>query len=293
MIDLRRLAARLLALALLGVTSCSAQATPPAQRAASSDASPTGTASGPTAAAATPNSVAAAPSSMHPTDEAVPAGALEPTGATQEARVVRVVDGDTIVVQLDGRDFKVRYIGVNTPETVAPNTPVQWMGPEASAANRSLVEGRTVVLEKDVSETDRYGRLLRYVWLHEPTGWVFVNLELLRRGFAQVSTFPPDVKYADTVYLEAQRQARAAGVGLWGPRPSTPAPTRSTPAPPPPTAAPPPPAATACDPSYPTVCIPPPPPDLNCADIPFRRFKVLPPDPHRFDGDRDGIGCET
>jgi micrococcal nuclease len=108
---------------------------------------------------------------------------------------------------------------MDTPETVKPETPVDWMGPEASAANARLVEGRTVVLEKDVSETDRYGRLLRYVWLVDGERWTMVDLELVRRGFAQVETDPPDVKYA-ALFVAAQRAARAAGVGLWGPRPS-------------------------------------------------------------------------
>ncbi len=144
---------------------------------------------------------------------------FRPTGPTETARVVRVVDGDTIVVRLGGRDEHLRYIGMDTPETVKPGSPVQWMGPEASRANAALVDGRTVVLEKDVSETDRYGRLLRYVWLVDGDRWTLVDLELVRRGFAQVETDPPDVKYADR-FVAAQRAARAAGLGLWGPGPS-------------------------------------------------------------------------
>ncbi len=93
------------------------------------------------------------------------------------------------------------------------------MGPEASRANSALVKGRTVVLEKDVSETDRFGRLLRYVWLVDGERWTLVDLELVGRGFAQVETDPPDVKYADR-FVAAQRSAREAGIGLWGPRPS-------------------------------------------------------------------------
>ncbi len=208
-----------------------------------------------------------------------PAG-FSPTGPTQAAEVVRVVDGDTIVVAISGVQYTLRYIGMDTPETVKPDTPVQWMGPEATAANKRLVEGQHVVLEKDVSETDRYGRLLRYVWLYESGEWILVNLELVREGYAQVSTFPPDVKYVDA-YLAAQREARDASLGLWGTPPATPTPL---------------PGASDggyCDPAYPTVCIPPPPPDLDCADIPYRRFAVLPPDPHHFDGDGNGIGCEN
>jgi micrococcal nuclease len=137
-----------------------------------------------------------------------------PTGPTRRARVTEVIDGDTIWVALGGRSYKVRYIGIDTPET---HFGIEWMGPEATAANARLVGGRTVFLEKDVSETDRYGRLLRFIWLHEANGWLFVNAELLREGFAQVTTYPPDVKYADTVFLAAQRRARQHNRGLWGP----------------------------------------------------------------------------
>jgi micrococcal nuclease len=146
---------------------------------------------------------------------------LAPVGATETARVVRVVDGDTIVIDRGRGDERVRYIGIDTPESVKPNTPVEFMANEASAANEALVAGRDVVLERDVSDTDRYDRLLRYVWLREGDGWVFVNLELVRRGFAQVATYPPDVRWTDT-FLAAQREAREAGAGLW--RPVTPAP---------------------------------------------------------------------
>ncbi len=144
---------------------------------------------------------------------------FRPTGETETARVVRVVDGDTIIVRLGGREQRLRYIGMDTPETKKPDTPVQWMGPEASRANAELVDGQTVVLEKDVSETDRFGRLLRYVWLADGDRWTLVDLELVRRGFAQIETDPPDVKYADR-FVAAQRAARAAGIGLWAPHPS-------------------------------------------------------------------------
>lgn len=227
-----------------------------------------------------------------------------PTPERVEARVVDVVDGDTIEVEIGGQIFTVRYIGIDTPETVRPSQPVEWMGPEASEANRQLVEGQIVYLEQDVSETDQYGRLLRYVFLVDGT---FINDELMRQGYAQVSTYPPDVRYQE-LFLQTQQEAREAARGLWGPTPtptSTPTPTptlRPTatrtlvppvipPTPIPPMIAPPPPQN--CDPSYPDVCIPPPPPDLDCGDIPYRRFRVLPPDPHGFDGDGDGIGCES
>ncbi len=134
---------------------------------------------------------------------------------------MRIVDGDTIVINRGRGSERVRYIGMDTPESVKPNTPVEFMAKEASAANEALVAGREVVLERDVSETDQYGRLLRYVWLREAGSWVFVNLELVRTGYAQVATYPPDVRWTDTL-LAAERHAREAGLGLWGP--ATPAP---------------------------------------------------------------------
>jgi micrococcal nuclease len=130
------------------------------------------------------------------------------------------VDGDTIVVRLGGQDRRLRYIGMDTPESVKPGSPVEWLGREASRANAGLVEGRTVTLERDVSETDQYDRLLRYVWLVDGDRWTLVNLELVRQGYAQVETDPPDVRYADR-FVAAQRIARDAGLGLWAPTSSS------------------------------------------------------------------------
>ena len=144
-----------------------------------------------------------------------------PIGPTEAASVVRVVDGDTIVIDRGNGPEKLRYIGVDTPETVKPGSPVEFMGKEASAANAALVDGRQVLLERDISEYDRYDRLLRYVWVEDassPSGWLLVNLALVARGYAQVVTYPPDVRYVD-LYLAAQRQAREEGLGLWGCRP--------------------------------------------------------------------------
>jgi micrococcal nuclease len=138
-----------------------------------------------------------------------------------EAQVVKVVDGDTIRVKIDGETYTVRYIGIDTPETVHPSKPVEWMGPEAKRMNEQLVGGQTVLLEKDVSETDQYGRLLRYVYVDD----LMVNRELVRLGFAQISTYPPDVKHVNTLLI-AQEEAREAERGLWG-TPPTPTPTRT------------------------------------------------------------------
>ena len=136
-------------------------------------------------------------------------------GNMTAARVSRVVDGDTIAVELNGQDYKLRYIGINTPETVDPIRGVQCFGKEASLENKRLVEGKTVYLTKDVSETDRYGRLLRYVYLRLQDGsLLFVNDYLVRQGFAYADTFPPDVKYS-AQFLSAQNEARENNRGLW------------------------------------------------------------------------------
>jgi len=133
-----------------------------------------------------------------------------------EASVTRVIDGDTIEVEIEGESYKVRYIGIDTPELHHPTKPVEYFAQEAYEKNRELVEGQTVFLEKDVSETDQYGRLLRYVYV----GDTFVNAYLVQQGYAQVSTYPPDVKYQER-FLELQREAREARRGLWEPIPAS------------------------------------------------------------------------
>ncbi len=125
-----------------------------------------------------------------------------------KVKVIKVIDGDTIKIE---GDKVVRYIGIDTPETFHPSKPVQCYGKEASDKNKELVEGKEVKLEKDVSETDKYSRLLRYVWL----GDMLVNEYLVREGYAQSSSYPPDVKYQDR-FIEAQRLAREEKKGLWG-----------------------------------------------------------------------------
>jgi endonuclease YncB( thermonuclease family) len=151
-----------------------------------------------------------------------------PTGQTIEARVVGVLDGDTIVVAVGTTQYEVRYIGMDSPQTADPSTSVEWIGPQASAANEALVAGKTVVLEKDVSDTDQDGRLLRYVWLTDGVSWTLVNLELVKQGFASVGTSELDAKYV-AAYQAAEQKARANGAGLWGAEP-TPKP-KSTPKP--------------------------------------------------------------
>jgi micrococcal nuclease len=128
------------------------------------------------------------------------------------AQVVDVIDGDTIDVNISGQVKRIRYIGVDTPETKDPRTPVQCFGQQASDANEAMVGATSVFLEKDISETDRYGRLLRYVYTPE----AFVNAELVRRGYARAVTYPPDVRHEPT-FRDLERAARDTKAGLWGP----------------------------------------------------------------------------
>jgi micrococcal nuclease len=131
--------------------------------------------------------------------------------ARHTAVVTRVVDGDTAYVRYHGRDVDVRFIGVDTPETVAPGQPVECYGPEASAFTTKQLTGTSVRLEFDVDRIDPYGRTLAYIWL---AGTLF-NETLVRDGFATVATYPPDTKYVQR-FQSAQRRAKAAGRGLWG-----------------------------------------------------------------------------
>jgi len=127
-------------------------------------------------------------------------------------QVVRVIDGDTIqVCCVFGDRVKVRYIGVDTPETHHPMRGVEPYGMEASEANRKLVDGKTVSLEFDVGQRDRYGWLLAYVYLEDGT---FVNAWLVEHGYAMVMTVPPNVKHQE-LFLKLQREAREARKGLW------------------------------------------------------------------------------
>jgi micrococcal nuclease len=129
------------------------------------------------------------------------------------ATVVHPVDGDTVVVQVDGREASVRLIGIDTPESVAQDRPVECFGPEAKARLAELLpEGTVVRLERDVEARDRYDRLLAYVTREEDG--VLVNLLLVEEGFAEAQAYPPNT--ARQAQLEAaQTQARAAGRGLW------------------------------------------------------------------------------
>jgi len=122
----------------------------------------------------------------------------------ETASVIQVIDGDTIVVE---GNYRVRYIGMDTPE-IRPT--LEPYGLEAWQANRELVEGKEVRLERDVSETDRHGRLLRYVYVDD----VLVNAELVRLGLAEARAYPPDTKYQNH-FEELEAAARKAGFGIW------------------------------------------------------------------------------
>ena len=216
-----------------------------------------------------------------------------PTSETQYAVVNSVTDGDTIRVDIDGEEHPLRYIGIDAPEPDASDPTIKGWADAATAANRALIDGREVYLERDVSDTDQFDRLLRHVWFVGPDGdWMLANLELVQRGFAQAKTYPPDDKYA-SLLMQAQESAKTAAIGLWAPAasPSTgssPAAVDSTP-------------LTLvgggggsdCHASY-TPCLPIV-SDLDCAEV--RSMGAAPvsvkgPDEYELDRDGDAIGCE-
>ena len=113
-----------------------------------------------------------------------PSGCVPRNNQVEAGTVTRVIDGDTIEAFVNGQTVTIRYIGIDTPETVHPGEEVQYFGPEAAEKNKQLVEGKNVILVKDVSETDQYSRLLRYVLVGDLYGQ-FVNYELVRQGYAR------------------------------------------------------------------------------------------------------------
>ena len=234
---------------------------------------------------------------------------------SQPVELTDVTDGDTIRVNTGGRDEPVRLILIDAPETNDPNNAPECFGQEATDYLSWLLSlGGDLYLETDVSDRDRFDRLLRYVWLDLGDGEVYlVNEALVRAGYAAFSTFPPDVKYVEEM-REAGQFAETFGYGLWsgcitdaegdtnelsGSQGIVAEPAaRTEPA----RAAPEsvseqgligdPVSEFGCDPSYPDVCIAPSPPDLDCGDVSYGGFTVYPPDPHLFDGDFDSVGCE-
>ena len=151
-----------------------------------------------------------------------------------KAKVERVVDGDTMIVSFvfdDGSKYlkeRVRFLGVDTPETVHPNKPVQYYGKEASDFTKSQLTDKIVWLQTDVNPKDRYDRMLAYVWLKEPTAKDLedeasirenmYNARLLLDGYAQLMTIQPNSRYAN-LFVHFQREARQENKGLWGKEP--------------------------------------------------------------------------
>jgi endonuclease YncB( thermonuclease family) len=134
--------------------------------------------------------------------EVIVATGKAPSVQGDTATVTRIIDGDTIEVRLNDQTYPVRYIGINTPERDEP------CYDDATTANASLVRGQTVTLVRDVSDTDDYDRLLRYVYVGE----VFVNAELVAQGYAEAGYYPPDTAYTDTFNrLEATAEAQGLG----------------------------------------------------------------------------------
>lgn len=251
----------------------------------------------------------ATPDETSPTPEPDPTAAREdpprtstsgePDGipdAAQRARVSKIVDGDTIWVSVRrgggplaaGAEHKIRLLEYDSPEAT---TTTECAGPEATAALRNLIPvGTTVWLEADREDTDRYGRFLRYV--HRSDG-AFVNVVMVRRGWGEAVLYEPNDRHIERM-RRAEREARSADRGMWGMGCATGGSSSggST-------------GATSedgsstdgsdgdCHPAY-TPCVPPPPPDLDCGDmdgpitVDHRHG-----DPHRFDGDGDGTGCES
>lgn len=222
---------------------------------------------------------------------------------TQKGVVEKVVDGDTIWVRIDEpggpltphATHKIRLLEIDTPETVDPSRSIACFGAEASAfAKQQLTAGSAIYLLADEQDRDRYGRFLRYAWM---ANGEFYNEQAIRLGYARAVLYPPNDMYIELMRA-AEAEAKAANRGLWGssclagssiPRPSP------NPVPPPLQAFGRP--AGSCHPSYPDFCIKPAPPDLDCPDVGRKGFTVrhdVPdPDPHGFDGDKDGVGCES
>ncbi len=129
--------------------------------------------------------------------------------------VTKVIDGDTFYIKIDGQETSVRMIGIDTPETVDPRRAVGCFGKKASEETKRLLQGKEVLLTKDITDTDKYNRLLRYVFLPISGGEnLFVNDYLVRQGFAKNYTYPPDVKYNER-FLVAEKEARENLRGMW------------------------------------------------------------------------------
>lgn len=150
-----------------------------------------------------------------PTTTPIPSPTPSPEPELETGLVVGVVSGDVIDVLIDGIEYRVKYNLIDAPNANDPTTETEPFGPQAFQFNQDLVQGRTVTLEKDTSETDAQGRLLRYVYVGE----LMVNEELLLQGLARVEMIPPDLRYAAR-FQDVEATARAAGVGIWSAPPA-------------------------------------------------------------------------
>ena len=188
---------------------------------------------------------------------------------TLRGTVSYVVDGDTLAVWLDnGRRERVRLIGIDAPERGG------CLSARATSEARRLADDKRIVLRGDATQDtrDRFGRLLAYAWV----GGRDLGYQQVASGLARVYVYDRPFQRL-SAYRRAEALGRARPQNLW--RSCTTSPTPVAP-------------KGNCDPSYPTVCIPPPPPDLDCADVPYSNFAVRGVDPHGFDGEGDGLGCE-
>jgi len=198
----------------------------------------------------------------------------------RRARVTSITDGDTIraTITRTGVNERIRLIGIDTPERG-----VRCFDEATAFTARKTPVGSIVWLEVGIEPRDRYGRLLAYIWLAPPDDRtattmldLMANAKIVHKGWAVAYPYEPNTRYANR-FETFERRARAADRGLWGSGCGT---SGSG-------------GGDRCDDAYPDVCIPSPPPDLDCGDIGFRNFRVRAPDPHRFDGNHDGRGCES
>jgi micrococcal nuclease len=215
--------------------------------------------------------------------------------AAQAAIVLSITDGDTLHIQAirsgavlrSTADVTVRLLEIDTPETVHPSQPVGCYGPEASNALKRLAPpGSKVWVAADQDLLDPYDRTLLYMWTSHGT---FINLKMVRNGFARAVLYEPNDRFID-VMRQAEQSARAGNRGLWdacshfGVAQHRPVASPSPKTPPAP--------AGNCDPSYTGACIPPYPPDIDCGELAVSGFTVVGADPHGFDADGDGTACE-
>ncbi len=283
------------ALVGLGVLVAIGLVNPSGPGSSTTDAPPTGLTAG-TSPSSTPLASPTASGLATSSAEAAVPPPAAPTGVpadAQQATVARIVDGDTLELAATApgpaTQIDVRLLEINTPETQHPDKPVQCYGAEATAHLTQLAPvGSTVWIQRDQEIKDQYGRYLLYLWNEQGT---FVNLALVRDGYAEAVLYRPNDKHWNTISA-AETNAQQVTVGLWGACDHFGSPAHT-------------PEATSNPQPQPDLepnienndssgdyRFPPPPPDKDCSSIAASSFPVRPGDPHRFDRDGDGIGCE-